>query len=246
MVGWSSFPLEADVPMSDVIRTGEPLFFASAKERNERYPGVRRTGPGQSRARGRAARRRGSRLRRDVALLRPRRRVRARAAPDEADPRAPGRPGAGPLAPLRGRADAARADDLPRRGERAARLVARLQPHAQTGGAAQRPGPRRLVRDRHGRTGRRDPAARGRARGPRQGALGLRAAGAIPARPRRADRRAAGAAHRRARVLPRAPAGAAGRGDRRRRGAAPDHRRARAEIDHLRAARRARPYAWAR
>jgi PAS domain S-box-containing protein len=38
MVGWSSFPLEADVPMSDVIRTGEPLFLASAKERNERYP----------------------------------------------------------------------------------------------------------------------------------------------------------------------------------------------------------------
>jgi PAS domain S-box-containing protein len=38
MVGWSSFPLEADVPMSDVIRTGEPLFLSSAKERDERYP----------------------------------------------------------------------------------------------------------------------------------------------------------------------------------------------------------------
>ena len=140
MVGWSSFPLEADVPMSDVIRTGEPLFLASvAKERNERYRAFVGQGQEQSRARGRAARRRGPRLRRDVALLRPGRRVRARAPRDEADARAPGRPGARPLAPLRGRADAARADDLPRRGERAARLVARLQPHAQAGRAAQRP-----------------------------------------------------------------------------------------------------------
>ena len=38
MTGWSSFPLEADVPMSEVIRTGEPLFLASVRERNERYP----------------------------------------------------------------------------------------------------------------------------------------------------------------------------------------------------------------
>ena len=83
---------------------------------------------------------------------------------------------------------------------------------------------------------RRDRAARRRARGSGQGALGLRAAGPLPARPRRADRSAARAAHRRAGVLPRAPARAAGRGDRRRRGAAADHRRARAEIDHLRAA----------
>ena len=38
MVGWQSFPLEAKVPMSDVIRTGEPLFLTSVQERNKRYP----------------------------------------------------------------------------------------------------------------------------------------------------------------------------------------------------------------
>jgi PAS domain S-box-containing protein len=38
MVGWQSFPLAAEVPMSEVIRTGEPLFIASLEERNERYP----------------------------------------------------------------------------------------------------------------------------------------------------------------------------------------------------------------
>jgi GAF domain-containing protein/anti-sigma regulatory factor (Ser/Thr protein kinase) len=38
VTGWSSFPLEAKVPMSDVIRTGEPLFLTSVQERNERYP----------------------------------------------------------------------------------------------------------------------------------------------------------------------------------------------------------------
>jgi PAS domain S-box-containing protein len=38
VTGWSSFPLEAKVPMSDVIRTGEPLFLTSVQERNKRYP----------------------------------------------------------------------------------------------------------------------------------------------------------------------------------------------------------------
>jgi PAS domain S-box-containing protein len=40
MVGWTSFPLSAEVPMSDVIRTGEPIFLASVQERNERYPAL--------------------------------------------------------------------------------------------------------------------------------------------------------------------------------------------------------------
>jgi PAS domain S-box-containing protein len=40
MTGWTSFPLEAEVPMSDVIRTGEALFLASVQERNERYPAL--------------------------------------------------------------------------------------------------------------------------------------------------------------------------------------------------------------
>jgi PAS domain S-box-containing protein len=38
MTGWERFPLAADVPMSEVIRTGEPLFIASVQERNARYP----------------------------------------------------------------------------------------------------------------------------------------------------------------------------------------------------------------
>jgi GAF domain-containing protein len=45
MTGWSTFPLEAEVPMSEVIRTGEPLFLASVEERNERYPAL--AGQGQ-------------------------------------------------------------------------------------------------------------------------------------------------------------------------------------------------------
>jgi PAS domain S-box-containing protein len=40
MSGWSTFPLEAEVPMSEVIRTGEALFLASVQERNERYPAL--------------------------------------------------------------------------------------------------------------------------------------------------------------------------------------------------------------
>jgi signal transduction histidine kinase len=38
MIGWSTFPLAAEVPMSEVIRTGEALFLASVQERNDRYP----------------------------------------------------------------------------------------------------------------------------------------------------------------------------------------------------------------
>jgi PAS domain S-box-containing protein len=35
---WKRFPLDEDVPMSRVIRTGEPLFIASREERNELFP----------------------------------------------------------------------------------------------------------------------------------------------------------------------------------------------------------------
>jgi PAS domain S-box-containing protein len=40
MVGWASFPLDADLPMSRVIRTGEPLFISSRAERDELFPGL--------------------------------------------------------------------------------------------------------------------------------------------------------------------------------------------------------------
>jgi signal transduction histidine kinase len=35
---YRSFPLAADLPLSVAVRTGEPQFFASAAERNERFP----------------------------------------------------------------------------------------------------------------------------------------------------------------------------------------------------------------
>jgi len=44
MAGWSSFPVAAEVPMSEVIRTGEPIFIASVQERNERYPALAHQG----------------------------------------------------------------------------------------------------------------------------------------------------------------------------------------------------------
>jgi len=44
MTGWETFPLSAEVPMSEVIRTGEPLFLASVAERNERYPALSEQG----------------------------------------------------------------------------------------------------------------------------------------------------------------------------------------------------------
>ena len=80
MVGWESFPLAAEVPMSEVIRTGEPLFIASVQERNARYPALAGAGPGEPRDRGRPARGRRPRLRRDVALVRPRRSSSSRSA----------------------------------------------------------------------------------------------------------------------------------------------------------------------
>ena len=40
MAGWASFPLDARLPMSDVVRTGEPLFIPSLAERNRLYPAL--------------------------------------------------------------------------------------------------------------------------------------------------------------------------------------------------------------
>ena len=40
MENWLSFRLDAPTPMSEVIRTGEPLFIASLEERNRRYPAL--------------------------------------------------------------------------------------------------------------------------------------------------------------------------------------------------------------
>ena len=41
---WKRFPLEEDVPMSRVVRTGEPLFIASREERNELFPHLAENG----------------------------------------------------------------------------------------------------------------------------------------------------------------------------------------------------------
>jgi PAS domain S-box-containing protein len=44
MTGWASFPLDAELPMSQVIRTGEPLFIPSRHERNRLFPGLANRG----------------------------------------------------------------------------------------------------------------------------------------------------------------------------------------------------------
>jgi PAS domain S-box-containing protein len=41
---WKRFPRDGDVPMSRVIRTGEPLFIASREERNELFPHLAENG----------------------------------------------------------------------------------------------------------------------------------------------------------------------------------------------------------
>ncbi|HSB39691.1 MAG TPA: ATP-binding protein [Gaiellaceae bacterium] len=40
MAGWASFSLDAPLPMSDVVRSGEPLFITSLAERNRLYPAL--------------------------------------------------------------------------------------------------------------------------------------------------------------------------------------------------------------
>jgi PAS domain S-box-containing protein len=44
MSGWANFPLDAELPMSAVVRTGEPLFLTSIAERNRLYPGLSHLG----------------------------------------------------------------------------------------------------------------------------------------------------------------------------------------------------------
>jgi signal transduction histidine kinase/transcriptional regulator with GAF, ATPase, and Fis domain len=46
MTGWASFPVDADLPMSQVIRTEEPLFMSSRRERDRLFPGLARRGQG--------------------------------------------------------------------------------------------------------------------------------------------------------------------------------------------------------
>ena len=41
---WRRFPVAAELPMSHVVRTGEPLFLASKEERNELFPDLRGRG----------------------------------------------------------------------------------------------------------------------------------------------------------------------------------------------------------
>jgi PAS domain S-box-containing protein len=41
---WGRFPVAAELPMSHVVRTGEPLFLASREERNELFPSLREQG----------------------------------------------------------------------------------------------------------------------------------------------------------------------------------------------------------
>jgi signal transduction histidine kinase/transcriptional regulator with GAF, ATPase, and Fis domain len=40
MTGWARFPLDADVPMSQVVRTGAALFIPNRQERNELFPAL--------------------------------------------------------------------------------------------------------------------------------------------------------------------------------------------------------------
>ena len=44
MHGWASFPLAAALPMSEVIRTGEPVFVANIEQRNRDYPDLAHQG----------------------------------------------------------------------------------------------------------------------------------------------------------------------------------------------------------
>jgi PAS domain S-box-containing protein len=44
MIGWASFPLDADLPMSQVVRTGAALFIPSLRERNELFPALAHQG----------------------------------------------------------------------------------------------------------------------------------------------------------------------------------------------------------
>jgi PAS domain S-box-containing protein len=44
MTGWATFPRDSQLPMSHVIRTGEPLFISTLEERNRLFPTLARQG----------------------------------------------------------------------------------------------------------------------------------------------------------------------------------------------------------
>jgi PAS domain S-box-containing protein len=44
MGSWGTFPVDAPLPMSEVVRTGEPLFISSLAERNRLYPSLSHLG----------------------------------------------------------------------------------------------------------------------------------------------------------------------------------------------------------
>jgi signal transduction histidine kinase/GAF domain-containing protein len=44
MEDWIRFPVAAELPMSQVVRTGEPLFISTLSERNELFPGLTQLG----------------------------------------------------------------------------------------------------------------------------------------------------------------------------------------------------------
>ena len=44
MSSWGTFPVDAQLPMSEVVRTGEPLFVSSLAERNRLYPSLSHLG----------------------------------------------------------------------------------------------------------------------------------------------------------------------------------------------------------
>ena len=44
MSSWGTFPVDAQLPMSEVVRTGEPLFISSLAERNRLYPSLSHLG----------------------------------------------------------------------------------------------------------------------------------------------------------------------------------------------------------
>ena len=240
MTGWTSFPLEAQVPMSDVIRTGEALFLASVQERNERYPALSDQGQDGHAlvvvplaVEGRVFGAMSLSFDRDVFFEPDRREMKLTLARQAAQALARSRLYAAEQALRQRMTFLAEASEL---------LASSLDYNHTLGQVAKLSVPGLAdwcTVDVVGPDGEVERLAVAH-RGPRQGPLGLRAAGALPARPRCAHRRHPCPAHGRARVLPVHPRESAGRGDRRRRGAAPNRGRARAEVHDLRAPDRAR------
>ncbi|HET7556181.1 MAG TPA: GAF domain-containing protein, partial [Gaiellaceae bacterium] len=50
MANWTTFGVDAPTPMSDVIRTGRPLFISNVRERNRLYPALAEQGQGDGHA----------------------------------------------------------------------------------------------------------------------------------------------------------------------------------------------------